>query len=357
MKKTLYIIISLAVILMSACEDRNYRAFSDIQIKIEKSNVTFTAAGGTGSIVISADQSVTATSNESWCKTSLAGNTITVTVEPNLSMLGRTALITIKSGEKANYVPVSQNPVYMEFDVSDQIIFLGKGGTIVLPYRCSVEVPIEVVTEASWLTATVFDDHIDVTATTNPEFLTSRNTNIKIIVGDDLASQELAVIQSELITSYEPDPEANSIENFLNLKNDRGDYSTYKIVHYSARLSTLYNNLKAAYPVLTEIRIQAPRSSYKLSFILSNSGSYYYWNAANGLVPINESTTMGIFAFSGNSYSGTTAPYTGDTNYTQLREFFAAGEGFSIFPDLDDSNVYWLRSISDPKDYVKVEPI
>lgn len=354
-KITPYIVILLSVILTTACEDENYREFSNTQVKIEKSDVTFSAAGGTGSIVIDeSEQSPTVTCNENWCNTSLSGNIVTVTVGPNLNMLGRTAMVTIRSGEKVNYVPVSQDPVFLHLDNYEAVSIVGKGGSISFPYECTADVPIKVTSENTWLTGTASGGVIQLTASINTDFLNGRSTKIKIIAGNDLAAVELGVKQSELMTSYEPDPGMHSIEDFLNLKNS-GTSSTYKVVYYSSRLKTLFDNLKTAYPIFTEIRIQAPRGSHKLSIILQNTDGIYYFNAPNGLVPIDGSTYTGAFAVTGYTYSGTQAPYTGNTNYTQLRDFFVAATGFTIFPDLE-SDAYWFRSVNDPRDYIKVEP-
>lgn len=360
MKKIITIIVTILLLQLSACDDENYGNFADTQVQIEKSDVIFTASGGTGSIVIADDeQSFSATSNENWCKISISGNSIIVTVEPNLSMLGRTAMITISSGERRNYVPVSQDPVYLVLDSYDDVVFLGKGGTLSFPYECTANVPIKVIAEAQWITAAASDGMIVMTAATNTNFLESRNTTIRIVAGEELVSLELGVVQGELMTSYEPDPGMNTIGDFLNLMN-AGTNSRYTVVYYSARLAELYDNLKAAYPIFNEIRIQAPRGSHKLSIILHNVegevNSYYYWNATNGLIPLEGSTTVGVFAVSSNTYSGTAAPYTSNINYTQLREFFTSSAGFTVFPDLE-SEAFWFRSVSNPMDYIKVEPV
>lgn len=359
MKKIFYIIILFAAGLISACEKESSRTFEETQVEIKESNVVFTAAGGVGSIVVADDEkSVSVTSNESWCQVNVSGSTITVNVTPNLSMDGRTALVTLKSGEKVNYVPVSQEPVYLHLDNYNGITFLGKGGVISFPYICDVEIPITVISEASWLSGNASEGNINLTASLNTDFLNGRSATIKIVAGDNLASVWLDVIQGELITSYEVDPEANTIDDFLNLKNG-GTYSGYKVVFLSSRLATLYNNLKEAYPILQEIRIQAPRSSYKTTVILYNldgeTASYYYWNATNGLIQVGDSKSVGVFAFSGNTYSGSTAPYTSNTNYTQLREVFASEAGFTIFPDFETDG-YWFRSVANPMDYFRVEP-
>jgi hypothetical protein len=357
MKKIIYIMTLIAAVFVGGCESESYRAFDDTQVKIEQSNVTFTAAGGTGTIVVAdTERSVTATTEQSWCKLSVSGNTITVTVEPNLDRTGRSALVTIKAKDKIQYVPVSQAPVYLRLDSYEDISFLGKGGTVTFSYEC--EVPVTVVADAPWVSGTVQGKEIVLKAVQNPEFLSGRTTKIKIVASNSLVEVPLNISQGELITSYEPDPNVDAVSDFLNLKNyDNNTYSRYKITTMCSRLETLRTNLKTAYPIFQEMRIQAPRSTYKASIIFYNldgtAASYYYWNCTNGLVPVAGSKSVAAFVISGNSYSGTTAPYTSNTNYTQLNTLFSSSAGFTIMPD---GNAFWFRSVANPLDYFRVEP-
>ncbi|GHT85696.1 hypothetical protein FACS18947_4790 [Bacteroidia bacterium] len=122
-------------------------------------------------------------------------------------------------------------------------------------------------------------------------------------------------------------------------------------------METLRKNLKTAYPIFQEIRIQAPRSTYKASIIFYNldgeTASYYYLNCTNGFVPVGDSKSVAVFKYSGSSYSGTTAPYTGNTNYTQLNAVLISDAGFTVIPDGES---FWFRSVANPLDYFKVEP-
>lgn len=359
MKKIFYSMVLFAAVLWSGCEKESFRDFSETQVELYKSNVTFTAQGGTGTIEVAASAlPVTATSDQAWCTVSVSGAVITVSVEPNINRLGRTALVSLKTQDKVNFVPVSQAPVYLHLDSYETVVFLGNGGTYSLPFECDVQLPVTVVADDPWISYTVSGNTIALSAQANPNFLTGRSSKIKVIAGDNLVIIPLDILQGELITSYEPDPDINTVDNFLNLKNNGGTSSRYKITFFSSRLATLYANLKAAYPILQEMRIEAPRSTYKISVILYNlsgeTASYYYWNATNGLVPVNGSKSVATFVFSGNSYSGTTAPYTSNANYTGIRECFAADAGFTVIPD--DNDTFWFRSVANPLDYFKVEP-
>jgi hypothetical protein len=350
MKKAINIIAVFTLFALCGCENETYRPFEDSQVKIEQSDITFAAQGGAGSVVVETSD-FTASVDQSWCKLSTSGNTITITVEPNISIYVRSANITIRSGSKTNFVPVTQTGIYLHLDNYETISILGSGGTVSFPYTC--EVPVSVSTDVPWLIAKVEGGQIVVEAEQNPNFLDSRKGSLTLTAGDNLFSLQRAVEQGELITSLEPDPEVDAISNFLNLKNN-GSSSRYKVTYFSARTDGLYNALKTAYPILEEIRIEAPRSSYKLSLILYNgSTGNQYWNATDGLVSVGGSKSVASFALSGNSYSGTSPAYTSDTNYTQLRAFIASTKGFTILPD---GNAFWFRSVDNPLDYFKAEP-
>ncbi|MDR1527126.1 MAG: hypothetical protein LBS46_05580 [Dysgonamonadaceae bacterium] len=350
MKKTINLFAIFAILFFCGCENEDYPRFEDSQVKIEQSNVTFTAKGGTGSIIVGTSD-YTASVDQNWCKLSTSGNTITVTVEPNISVIIRSANVTIQSGDKINFVPVTQNAVYLHLENYETISLLGRGGTISFPYEC--ETSVSVTSDVSWITPKVEGDQIVLQAMQNPNFLESRKATLTLTAGDNLFSLKLNVEQKELITSYEPDPDMDAVNNFLNLKNNNGTSSRYKVTYFSSRLASLYNTLITAYPILQEMRIEAPRSSYKLSVILYNTIGNQYWNATNGLVPIDGSKTVAAFALSGDSYSGTSPAYTSNTNYTQLRACFASSKGFTI---IQEDNVFWFRSVDNPLDYFKAEP-
>ena len=353
MKKIIYIMALFAAFLITSCENESYRAFTETQVDIEESNVTFQAIGGTGTIVVaSTEQSFTATSDQTWCTLSTSGNTVTVTVPENFSQSGRGALVTIRSGEKTNYVPVYQHAMYIELDSYDAVNFSGGGGSVSLGFECPL--PVSVVSDIDWITGRVSGNNLILTATENPNFWGGRSARIKIVAGD--VSTQLDVTQG----AFELDPSVTSLNNFLNLRNNGTTSSRYKITEFSPRIAAIYNNLVTAYPILQEMRIEAPRSSYKLSVILRNfdgtTTTYYYWNATNGLEAINGSNSIAAFAFSGNSYSGTNPPYTTHAYHNELRAFFAAPTGFTIIPDAEKPNVFWFRSEANRTDYFKAEP-
>ena len=196
MKRITNVISIFILLFLYGCEPESYRSFEESQVKINQSDVTFTAAGGTGEIVVATSGQFTATvdqANRSWCSVSIAGNKITVTVEPNMSNMTRSANITIQAGDKINFVPVSQTPVYIRLGSYEAIHFLGKAGSWAIPYQC--DVPVTVTAADSWISGYTQDGQIVLEAGQNPSLLESRKTQVTLIAGNNLVSVKLEVNQ------------------------------------------------------------------------------------------------------------------------------------------------------------------
>lgn len=355
--KYIYIsIVLFSVSLLQSCDNDSYRAFTETQVIIEKSDVSFTSEGGTGQILVDPKEgTITASADQPWCEVSVSGHTISVTVGANVSLSSRKSLITIRSNDKVNYVPVYQEPLKIILDDYTSI-FLGNGGTISVGYKCDEQIA-SVESNQIWLEASVSDNKIVLMASKNPSFTDSRNATVKILAKNNSAVMHLDVIQWGFVTSHEVDANVESIKSFLNFKNNTTS-SRYKITYFSPEINEYYKTLKSAYPIIQEMRIETPRGSYKLSVSVANvigdKKTYYYWNATNGLTAVSGSKFRAVFTFSGNSYAGENPAYATDFNFTKMREIFATPKGFTIIPDKD--NTFWFRSEDNPLYYFKVEP-
>jgi hypothetical protein len=333
-------LILFSVFALHGCsKDTGGGAFTDTQVTIVKSNVTFACEGGSGEIVVdTGGDVVTAVSDQTWCAVSVSGQTIKVTVGENSDRLSRSAVVTLRSGEKENYVPVYQGPIIIKLDAAEVKAF-GYAHKQTVAYSCGVAV--NVTSDQPWLKASASDGNIVLDVDANTEFTAYRSAKITVSAGGGIVTEVLSVSQNPT----QPTPDVESLSDFLNLKNN-GSSSRYKITEFSPALDEYYQALKTKFPILEEMRIEAPRSSYRLSVILSNNNSTtYYWNATNGLVPVNDSKSVGAFALSGNTRLGANPPYLSDPDYVALRAIFAAATGFTIFPG--DNNTFVFRSEAD----------
>ncbi|MBP5277855.1 MAG: BACON domain-containing protein [Prevotella sp.] len=111
MKKLLYFaFIACLTGLVSACGDdsmENPYATDDV-LTVLSNDVMLPSTGGSGTIVVDGNGTVTAESSLSWCSVSVSGNTITVTAPENNAFESRNAVIKIRSGNKSTEVVAYQ---------------------------------------------------------------------------------------------------------------------------------------------------------------------------------------------------------------------------------------------------------
>lgn len=99
-------------------------------LRVVSAEARFTANGGTGRIEVEASNAVSATSNKEWCQVSVSGNVITLTVPETTDITGRTALISITSGNEMTQVPATQTGDALVCDMADTEFPFTGGSTI-----------------------------------------------------------------------------------------------------------------------------------------------------------------------------------------------------------------------------------
>ena len=106
--------------------------------------------GGEGSILVEADDAVTATSERSWCQVTVDGKSIKVSVpEPNKSRMSRYSRIIIKAGSDESHVTVQQyGEVFKGLDMED--VSVGpEGATFRYAYMANMHV--QVTSDQPWV--------------------------------------------------------------------------------------------------------------------------------------------------------------------------------------------------------------
>jgi hypothetical protein len=145
-------ILFTAFALLFGCNSTEYMDFTDTQIKIENADAQFTAAGGRREFLVNVSGNYTATSDKDWCRATVSGNTITMDVEPNPNISGRTALLTIRSGNRFNYIPVTQTSATITLDNYLYTVY-EQEDTIFVKYEC--DFPVAVLSPPEWIKASV----------------------------------------------------------------------------------------------------------------------------------------------------------------------------------------------------------
>ena len=95
--------------LLASCQKKEQDVAVKKALKVVKSEVIFGVEGGEGSILVEAEEAVTAVSERAWCQVAVDGNTIRVSVpEANPGKMSRYARIIIKSGAGESHVTALQ---------------------------------------------------------------------------------------------------------------------------------------------------------------------------------------------------------------------------------------------------------
>lgn len=188
MKKIYGILCVLFCFFWAGCEEDSVVEGTGFDI-VER-NANFTAAGGELTVTLSVEGDKVQ-SDQDWCTASISGKIVTVSLETNLALEGRTAKITVTRGTEKISFPVTQGGNRAPTAEVEDVIFDANGGT----QEISVEhvTPFTAVSGAAWLTARVDGSTLILTTSTNYS-IDEISTTVKLISGD--LESEITVTQT-----------------------------------------------------------------------------------------------------------------------------------------------------------------
>ena len=175
MKQIYHYFILLLCLLSAACDNDDN---SPVKAYIIKSDTTFEAKGGNGTIEVSTGN-LSVSSDKDWCKVEAEGNIIHITVPQNIDIGGRTALITILADGYELMLPVTQLAPIFIVSSTDPLSFFGNGETIELQVQSSLEVKVTV--DDDWIQYEQKENTISFHCTKSDVPL--RSTQVKISSG------------------------------------------------------------------------------------------------------------------------------------------------------------------------------
>lgn len=159
--KKLYILLLFmgCLFVMTSCSD-NDQTIPDSPLRIVKSNLVFTATGGSGAVTVTSDTPITsAESSDDWCKVAITSDTtINVTVNPYIGNDTRNARITIKDGKS--------NAVNIVASQSGDLFYLGSNMLNVSDAASSTSIkmkhayPATATTSADWINVSIEGDSL-----------------------------------------------------------------------------------------------------------------------------------------------------------------------------------------------------
>lgn len=135
MKNLLNILMLCCCIFLAACSNDDSPVDSGLQV-IATSGIDFSAGGGEGTIVVSANGVISASSDQDWCSVTVEGSTVYVVAATSTEMTSRSALITISSESGFVEVPIVQSGLIIvmnEYNLYHSFTY--EGGKLVYPFK------------------------------------------------------------------------------------------------------------------------------------------------------------------------------------------------------------------------------
>jgi hypothetical protein len=176
MNKTVNLLVIMFVVFLFGCNQAEYMDYTDTQIPIEHAGVQFSAVGGQKEITVNSDESYTVVSDQTWCKTTINGKTVAVVVEPNKTISGRTALLTMRSGKRVNYIPVTQTSAVISLEQSTYEV-ADEQDTVYVKYKC--DFPVSIMPSVDWIKSSVDHDRQEIRLIVSEESSRTRTATIK----------------------------------------------------------------------------------------------------------------------------------------------------------------------------------
>ncbi len=201
MKRFCYILFSASVAFstVSCSDDENGGQYLvPNSITVVSSNVSnLPPAAGAGRIVVSAPSGITATSTAAWCTATVDGDTVNISVQPNIHHSGRATAVVVRSGSDSVNVIVQQRGVVYEYS-SSSFGFTNSASTAKRYILCNT--PFAVEASADWITPSVEGDSIVVSVSENTTGHL-RSGSVKCSIGS--YTEVIPVVQADFAGNIE----------------------------------------------------------------------------------------------------------------------------------------------------------
>ena len=155
--------------LFTGCSDDPLKGYvpGDEELAIVSNDLLFDAGSATKSVTVSTADALTATLDAEWCTAQVSGQTVSVTVQANVSYESRVALLTLRAGGASRQLPVQQQgAVFGTMPVKDRQAAMD-GETFTYTVRHTL--PMTVTSPDEWLHPAIDGERLTVTADANGE--------------------------------------------------------------------------------------------------------------------------------------------------------------------------------------------
>lgn len=165
MKHTLlYMLAAVLLLGVQSCKDDEPEPM--VSITILKSDVLFKAAGGTGTVEFASEATPTVTSDKDWCHATVSGNTLNVTVDPNVEYDARMATVTLSTGLVKKDIYVQQDGIVIIFPFKNQSYSVEQGGQKFV-FSGTTTDESTITSDVDWITVSPSEDGFTVNVAKN----------------------------------------------------------------------------------------------------------------------------------------------------------------------------------------------
>jgi len=194
-----------------------------ISLEVSKNSVSLKAGGGNDSFTIKSNTSWTVSSDQAWCTVSPASGsndgTVSIRVEENKSTAARSAIITVRYGDKSTTVSVSQAAADVVLTVSPtSLSFTESGGSENISITSNTDWTVS--SSQAWCTVSTATGSNNGTATVTADANTSSSSRSAIVtVRSSSGSVTREVTVTQAAKAEETDIGRNDYDSDINLDN------------------------------------------------------------------------------------------------------------------------------------------
>ncbi|WP_303011867.1 BACON domain-containing protein [uncultured Bacteroides sp.] len=215
MKKIIDIFLLLFCICIASCEDDS-KDNAGPKLSITGREADITAAGGNVVINLSVEGEEVE-SDQPWCTAAISGKVVTLTLEANTSIEGRTAIITVKGGEDEIVFPVTQPSNKVPVPEVKELLLDADATTRTVAVDHFAPFQVRIDDDVTWLDAEVVGSSV-VFTTRNNYTDNALSTTVKLVSGK--LESSILVVQNGIVLV----PEKRSL-----LMYNAGDEVTVKV--------------------------------------------------------------------------------------------------------------------------------
>ena len=237
-------LVTLLAVMLTACSDDTTNPYAQgNSISIVNADLQFSALPATGSITVAAPSISEVRTTADWLTTTVSGNTVTVNVTANNSLEGRSARLTIYSGNDYVEAVVQQLGIDVAFVTGSEVRVERAAQEYRLPVKHNV--PVEIGETPEWLTAVMDGDELVLTFTKNigdePRTCTVSYTAGDVLNGTiNVTQNSKEPLTGDYILQYQTSGSATGTKYTVEAKITK-DSEGYKL--------TILNDLLKYYPI------------------------------------------------------------------------------------------------------------